>query len=88
MCLDGGVDEAGQQVRRDCACPGTDAGFVHLSCLTNYATAKNKGWDGHNISINDTDQLIKPVCPNCHKMYQNELAIDIANEYVSVAYNT
>jgi hypothetical protein len=44
LCLDGGVDEAGQQVRRDCACPGTDAGFVHLSCLTNYAIAKNKGW--------------------------------------------
>ena len=40
------VDEAGQQVRRNCACPGTDAGFVHLSCLTNYAIAKNKGWDG------------------------------------------
>jgi hypothetical protein len=35
LCLDGGVDESsGQPLRRDCACRGTDAGFVHLSCLT------------------------------------------------------
>ena len=42
LCLDGGLDEADQQVRRDCACRGTDAGFVHLSCLTNYAAAKSE----------------------------------------------
>ena len=34
LCLDGGVDdEDGQQLRRNCACRGTDAGFVHFSCL-------------------------------------------------------
>ena len=33
LCLDGGVDDADQPVRRDCACRGTDAGFVHLACL-------------------------------------------------------
>jgi hypothetical protein len=37
LCLDGDLDETGQPLRRDCACRGTDAGFVHLSCLTNYA---------------------------------------------------
>ena len=37
VCLDGGDDdEAGQPLRRDCACRGTDAGFVHLSCLAAY----------------------------------------------------
>ena len=74
LCLGGGVDdESGQPLRRDCACRGTDAGFVHLSCLTNYAETKSK-------QAHDTDQFIKPwqVCPGCHQYYQNELAIDIA----------
>ena len=42
LCLDGGLDDAGQPLRRDCACRGTDAGFVHLSCLTGYAETKSK----------------------------------------------
>jgi len=29
LCLDGEADESGEQLRRDCACRGTDAGFVH-----------------------------------------------------------
>jgi len=38
LCLDGGVEESGQPLRRDCACRGTDAGFVHLSsCLAGFA---------------------------------------------------
>ena len=45
LCLDGGDDEAGQPLRRDCACRGTDAGFVHLSCLAEFAAAKSKAWD-------------------------------------------
>jgi hypothetical protein len=39
LCLDGGLDDADQQLRRDCACRGTDAGFVHLSYLTGFAAA-------------------------------------------------
>ena len=27
LCLDGGVDEVDQPLRRDCACRGTDAGL-------------------------------------------------------------
>jgi hypothetical protein len=38
LCLDGGFLEP---LRRDCACRGTDAGFVHLSCLTKYAATKS-----------------------------------------------
>ena len=46
LCLDGGVDDdSGQPLQRDCACRGTDAGFVHLSCLTDYAANKSKSWD-------------------------------------------
>ena len=41
LCLDGGLDEAGQSLRRDCACRGTDAGFVHLSCLAELAASKS-----------------------------------------------
>jgi hypothetical protein len=77
FCLDA-VDDAGQHVRRDCACRGTDAGFVHLACLTKYAETKSKQANGMN-------ELVAPwiVCPSCHQYYQNELAIDIANKFVS-----
>jgi hypothetical protein len=75
LCLDGGADEP---LRRDCACRGTDAGFVHLSCLTNYAATKSKQASG-------ADEFVKPWidCPGCHQEYQNELGIDIATEFVS-----
>ena len=42
LCLGGDLDDDGQPLRRDCACRGTDAGFVHLSCLTDYAATKSK----------------------------------------------
>jgi hypothetical protein len=78
LCLDGGLDETGQQLRRDCACRGTDAGFVHLACLTKYAESKSK-------QTNEMNEFRKPWrdCPSCHRKYQNKLAIDIATEFVS-----
>jgi hypothetical protein len=74
LCLDGGADEP---LRRDCACRGTDAGFVHLSCLAKYAATKS-------VQTSDLNEYIEPwqVCPGCHQEYQNELAIDIASEFV------
>jgi hypothetical protein len=78
LCLGGGADEADQPLRRDCACRGTDAGFVHLSCLTNYAETKSK-------QANDMKEfvILWVYCPSCHQEYQNELSIDIANKFVS-----
>ena len=75
LCLDGGADEP---LRRDCACRGSDAGFVHLSCLTKYAASKSKQANGMN-------EFIEPwrVCPGCHQKYQSELRIDIASKFVS-----
>ena len=51
LCLDGGADEADQPMRRDCACRGTDAGFVHLSCLTNYAETKSELADKMSLGM-------------------------------------
>ena len=78
LCLDGEVDDAGQPLRRDCACRGTDAGFVHLSCLTNYAATKSKQ-SRDMIGF----AMLWHTCPNCHQEYQNELAVDIANKFAS-----
>jgi E3 ubiquitin-protein ligase DOA10 len=74
LCLDGGGDDADQPLRRDCACRGTDAGFVHLSCLTKYAANKSN-------QARDMNQFVNPwlVCPSCHQEYQNELRLDIAS---------
>ena len=75
LCLDTGADHP---LRRDCACRGTDAGFVHLSCLTDYAETKSK-------QARDIIEFVNPwrKCPGCHQCYQNELAIDIASKFVS-----
>jgi hypothetical protein len=76
LCLD--PEDDAQPLRRDCACRGTDAGYVHLSCLAGYAATKSK-------QAHDMYQFIQPwrECPGCHQYYQNELAIDIATEFVS-----
>ena len=78
LCLDAGPDEVDQPLRRDCACRGTDAGFVHVSCLANYAEIKSKQAHG----MNEFRGLWRE-CPSCHQIYQNELRIDIAAEFVS-----
>jgi E3 ubiquitin-protein ligase DOA10 len=83
LCLGGGVDDnAGQPLRRDCACRGTDAGFVHFDCLTEYAETKSELADKMSLGM---QEFITPweTCPSCHQYYQNELAIDIANKFVS-----
>ena len=78
LCLDGEADESGEPLRRDCACRGTDAGFVHLSCLAGFATSKSK-------QARDTNEFVNPwsVCPSCHQHYQNEFAVDIASKFIS-----
>jgi hypothetical protein len=78
LCLGGDLDDDGQPLRRDCACRGTDAGFVHLSCLTNFAATKC-------IQARDTNEFVDPweTCPSCHQVYQSELAVDIASKFVS-----
>jgi hypothetical protein len=69
---------ADQPLRRDCACRGTDAGFVHLSCLTKYAATKS-------VQARNMNEFTQPwrVCPSCHQDYQNELAVDIASKFAS-----
>ena len=75
LCLDTGADEP---LRRDCACRGTDAGLIHLSCLTKYAAAKSK-------QALEMTEFVQPweTCPGCHQDYQNELGIDISTKFVS-----
>jgi hypothetical protein len=79
LCLDGGLDDADQPLRRDCACRGTDAGFVHLACLTKYAESKS------TPACRDMIEFVNPwvACPHCHQEYQNELRIDIATKFIS-----
>jgi hypothetical protein len=75
LCLHGwGVNDAGQPLRRDCACRGTDAGFVRLSCLAKHA------------AFHETKEFSKPrgtpvlIATN---YYQNELSINVTTEFVS-----
>ena len=79
LCLDGGLDDADQPLRRDCACRGTDAGFVHLECLTGLAASKSV--QARNKDMNSFNNPWE-FCPSCNQKYQNELAVDIATEFV------
>ena len=40
ICLEEGPGESGNDIVRNCACRGDSAGFVHLSCLIQYAEKK------------------------------------------------
>jgi E3 ubiquitin-protein ligase DOA10 len=75
ICHGTGADEADQQLRRDCACRGTDAGFVHLACLAEFAESKSK-------QTRVMTEFVNPwvACPSCHQDYQNELPVDIATK--------
>ena len=48
ICLDGGVDDMGKPIVRDCACRGSDAGFAHASCIIKYAKQKSE----HAVDLN------------------------------------
>ena len=74
ICLEEGADGSGQPLRRDCSCRA-DNGFVHLSCLVDYAKNKSR------TRIPGADKAWE-VCPMCKQRYQNELALDLANEEI------
>jgi hypothetical protein len=81
ICLEGGgADDAGKPIVRDCACRGSDAGFAHMSCIIGYAEQKS-------AQATLSSELITPWknCPICKKSYQNDLAIFLAEAFVSFA---
>ena len=78
LCLDADADDDGQPLRRDCACRGTDAGFVHLSCLVGFAETKSKQALGMKEFLDPWSD-----CPSCHQEYQHELGIEVATKFVS-----
>ena len=83
ICLDGGADDTGKPIVRDCACRGNDAGFAHTSCIIKYAEKKCE-----QVSIDSQIfEFTAPweICPNCNQSYQNDLSVHIADAFVSFA---
>jgi hypothetical protein len=83
ICLDGGADDTGKPIVRDCACRGNDAGFAHMSCIIAYAEKKCA-----QVSIDSqVFEFTAPweICPNCNQSYQNDLSVHIADAFVSFA---
>ena len=66
-------------IRRDCSCRGDSAGYSHLSCIIEYATHKFEAY------LEDMEKIPCPweTCPTCLQDYTNDLAIDLAKEYVA-----
>ncbi len=83
ICLEGGPDDLGKAIARDCACRGNDASFAHTNCVIKYAQKKSE-------QANTLDEFIITweKCPICHQDYKNDLAIQIANAFVSFAEGT
>ena len=80
ICLEGGDDEAGNPLVCDCSCRGDSAGFAHLSCLGKYAEQICE-----QSTTRHAFDLPWEICPNCKQRYQNDLALDMANAFVSFA---
>ena len=80
ICLDEGPDESGNGLVRDCSCRG-HSGYAHVSCLVQYGekttTHRIKDNEIHGISTLWTN------CPNCLTRYNNDVAMELANQYVS-----
>lgn len=84
ICL-GDESETVECLRRDCSCRGTDAGYVHQSCLVKYAEEKSEEMASRDPDNQDHYLFREPweVCPNCHQDYQNDLAVDVSAKFVS-----
>ena len=80
ICLEGGADDKGKPIVRDCACRGSDAGFAHTSCIIKYAEQKS-------LQATDPINFAMPweTCPICKKGYQDDLAMVLAKAFVSFA---
>ena len=84
ICLEEGPNNLGQPLRRDCACRGS-GGYVHLSCLARYAQQKAC----HIIETEEDRDFVQAYdeCQICLADYENDVAIDMADEFVSMVEN-
>jgi len=88
ICLDGGSDEDGKPLLRECSCRGS-AGYVHASCLIGYAEHKTKVDYESLPAIRNTKHAMKfrepwEKCSNCEQFYdvKGRLAVDLADAFV------
>lgn len=84
ICLEGGQDESGQPLRRDCSCRG-NAGFAHVSCIIKFAEVKCKEITEYEAGVFDDPWTI---CHHCKQPYQNDLALDVSAACVPFAEKT
>ena len=86
ICLDDGSEEP---LRRECACRGA-AGWAHLSCLSDYATTKNrdllKSFEQNPLTTELGNLLNFGVvwcqCFNCKQYHGESLNLDLSREFV------
>ena len=75
-CHEPGPDVDGEPLRRDCACRGTDAGFVHLSCLAGYAASMSRKTE--SLSGFTTAWERCSICKQCFRgRFAHDMAIEL-----------
>lgn len=84
ICL-GEANDTDGQLRRACSCRGESAGFAHFSCLVDYARQKCKAVPDHRTGDFPTPWVF---CCNCEQQFNNTLALDMANVFVSFVETT
>ncbi|KAL7540279.1 hypothetical protein ACHAWF_006636 [Thalassiosira exigua] len=90
ICLDEGPDDKeGNSLVRECAYRGDSAGFVHSSCLVQYADSKSRDEVKKLLATGEFDihqfQRYWVNCPNCLQLYGENLLRDMANAFCSRA---
>mmetsp|Transcript_17482 Transcript_17482/g.37791 ORF Transcript_17482/g.37791 Transcript_17482/m.37791 type:complete len:483 (-) Transcript_17482:156-1604(-) len=89
ICLQEGLNDAGQPLRRDCSCRGDSLGYAHLACLVEYADKKTYHYISE-ISPRQNGYIDFGVlrsgyekCPCCYNAYENDLSVDMASAFVA-----
>jgi len=69
ICLEPS-DDKGNAAQRDCSCRGKDAGWVHMSCLKEFAYRRSD-------AATSFDSCMRPwqYCDCCKQKYQGKLAV-------------
>lgn len=92
ICLEGGSDESGEPLVRDCSCRGETSAGYHLSCIIGYAKSKTRKFmesgsklekvqmaNGHECDCMKSTWLF---CPNCAGPCIGTVSMEMADAMV------
>ena len=81
------LDEGGETVHAGCACRGTANGYIHLECLSTYASTKTAGSCEPGCVCEDccvARCYAWTICPTCRQGYSGPVATSLAQQWFRI----